>query len=60
MVPNWSTHHFVNRSAEKNALLFSVNDIPTLKALDLYYEEPELSLGTQPFPPVPPANVRAR
>ncbi len=41
-------------------MLFSVNDIPTLKALDLYYEEPELSLGgTQPFPPVP-ANLRAR
>ncbi len=34
---------------------FSVNDIPpTLKkALDLYFEEPELSLGAYPFPPVP-------
>ncbi|KDE97294.1 Gentisate 1,2-dioxygenase [uncultured Mycobacterium sp.] len=58
VVPNWSTHHFVNRSAH-DAVLFSVNDIPTLKALDLYFEEPELSLGAYPFPPVP-ANLRHR
>lgn len=58
VVPNWSTHYFVNSSTE-DAVLFSVNDIPTFKALDLYYEEPELSLGTHPVPPIP-ANVRAR
>ncbi|WP_234904140.1 cupin domain-containing protein [Mycolicibacterium frederiksbergense] len=58
VVPNWSTHHFINRSA-KEAVLFSVNDIPALKALDLYFEEPELSVGTHPVPPIP-ANLRAR
>ena len=58
VVPNWSKHHFINRSTE-DAVLFSVNDIPTLQALDLYYEEPELSVGTYPVPPVP-ANIRAR
>lgn len=58
VVPNWSKHHFINRSTE-DAVLFSVNDIPTLQALDLYYEKPELSVGTYPVPPVP-ANIRAR
>lgn len=52
VVPNWSTHHFINRSHE-DAVLFSVNDIPTMRALNLYYEEPGLSVGAQPYPAVP-------
>jgi 1-hydroxy-2-naphthoate dioxygenase len=58
VVPNWSLHRFVNRSSE-DAVLFSVNDIPALRALDLYYEQPRSSLGTHPFPPVP-ANLAVR
>jgi 1-hydroxy-2-naphthoate dioxygenase len=38
-VPNWSTHHFVNRSATDDAVLFSVNDIPAMRALGLYFED---------------------
>ena len=39
-VPNWSAHHFVNRSQSEDAVLFSVNDSPALRALGLYYEQP--------------------
>jgi 1-hydroxy-2-naphthoate dioxygenase len=53
VVPNWSHHHFVNRSSSEDAVLFSVNDIPAMRALGLYYEEPELSLGKQKWAPVP-------
>jgi 1-hydroxy-2-naphthoate dioxygenase len=44
VVPNWSWHHHLNRSREADAVLFSVNDIPLLRYLGLYREEPEISL----------------
>ncbi|MDQ1490787.1 MAG: 1-hydroxy-2-naphthoate dioxygenase [Actinomycetota bacterium] len=56
-VPNWSMHHFVNRSATDDAVLFSVNDVPALRALGLYFEEPERSLHQQD-PPAVPGNLR--
>jgi 1-hydroxy-2-naphthoate dioxygenase len=58
-VPNWSMHHFVNRSATDDAVLFSVNDIPALRALGLYFEEPERSLN-QLDPPAVPGNSTRR
>ncbi|MGH7766987.1 MAG: cupin domain-containing protein, partial [Candidatus Binatia bacterium] len=57
VVPNWAWHEHVNRSKSDEAILFSVNDIPIMKAFDLYREEPENSLGAVQAPPVPP--VRA-
>jgi len=57
VVPNWAWHEHVNRSRDNDAILFSVNDIPVMKAFDLYREEPENSLGAVEAPPVPP--VRA-
>jgi gentisate 1,2-dioxygenase len=57
VVPNWAWHEHVNRSNSDDAILFSVNDIPVMKAFDLYREEPENSLGAVAAPPVPP--VRA-
>lgn len=56
VIPNWSEHRFVNRSSE-DAILFSVNDMPALQALGLYFEKPQLSVGVQAPPPVP-ADVR--
>ena len=44
-VPNWAWHRHVNRSSNQPAYLFSVNDIPILRAFGLYREEPEISLG---------------
>jgi 1-hydroxy-2-naphthoate dioxygenase len=38
-LPNWSWHRLVNPSATKEAILFSVHDAPTLRALGLYREE---------------------
>jgi 1-hydroxy-2-naphthoate dioxygenase len=52
-IPNWVDHHFINRSRSEDAILFSVNDIPTLQALGLYYERPEQSLASQDWPAVP-------
>jgi 1-hydroxy-2-naphthoate dioxygenase len=52
-IPNWSWHHFINDSHEDDAVIFSVNDIPALQALDLYHEEPECSLHQSPWPIVP-------
>ncbi len=60
VIPNWSWHRFINDSKEHDAILFSVNDIPTLKALDLYFEEPELSLASAPWPAVPGNLTRDR
>lgn len=53
VVPNWTRHRFVNRSRTEDAVLFSVHDTPALAALDLYFEEPERSLGRRPWPAVP-------
>ncbi len=44
-VPNWSWHEHLNRSRDKPALLFSVNDIPLIRYLGLYREEPEISIS---------------
>ena len=38
-------HRHLNRSSDEPAYLFSVNDIPVLRAFGLYREEPENSLG---------------
>ncbi len=46
VVPNWAWHDHRNTSNEVDAVLFSVNDIPLLKFLGLYREEPEISIGT--------------
>ena len=42
-VPNWAWHRHVNRSPDKPAYLFSVNDTPILQAFGLYREEAESS-----------------
>jgi gentisate 1,2-dioxygenase len=39
VVPLWYAHRHLNRSSSENAILFSMNDAPMLKALDLYREE---------------------
>ncbi len=53
-VPNWSWHRHVNRSSSEPAYLFSVNDIPILRAFGLYREEPEISqLRVDPLGPAP-------
>jgi 1-hydroxy-2-naphthoate dioxygenase len=52
-IPNWTWHHFINDSRDDDAVIFSVNDIPALQALGLYYEEPECSLHRSPWPIVP-------
>lgn len=39
VVPNWTRHHHVNLTEAGEAILFSVHDTPTLKALGLYREE---------------------
>jgi hypothetical protein len=46
----------VNRSPEREAILFSVHDIPILQAFGLYREEPEISLHRRE-PPLVPAYV---
>ena len=41
VVPNWAWHAHENLSDDGEALLFSVNDAPVLRALGLYREEAE-------------------
>lgn len=41
VVPNWSWHRHINRSPGDEALLFSVNDAPILRAANLYREQAE-------------------
>lgn len=38
-LPSWCWHAHENRSRERDAILFSVTDMPVLKALGLYREE---------------------
>lgn len=38
-LPSWTWHSHENRSSEEDAILFSVTDAPTLRALNLYREE---------------------
>jgi len=52
-IPNWSEHHFENRSSTEPAILFSVHDIPAMEALGLYHETPERSLGMRAAPAAP-------
>jgi 1-hydroxy-2-naphthoate dioxygenase len=52
-VPNWAWHEHANRSKTEEAILFSVNDTPIVRAFDLYREEPEDSLHTMAPPQVP-------
>jgi gentisate 1,2-dioxygenase len=40
VLPLWSWHSHQNRSAQDEAILFSVSDMPVIKALKLYREEP--------------------
>jgi gentisate 1,2-dioxygenase len=40
VLPLWSWHSHENRSAKDEAILFSVSDMPVVKALKLYREEP--------------------
>jgi gentisate 1,2-dioxygenase len=40
VVPLWSWHSHQNQSKQDEAILFSMNDQPTLEALKLYREEP--------------------
>ena len=58
VIPNWIEHSLSNKSAGSEAILFSVNDTPTLRALGLYFEEPETSLGSVAWPPVPAVPAR--
>jgi gentisate 1,2-dioxygenase len=39
IVPLWSWHEHANRSSEEEAILFSMHDLPILKAFGLYREE---------------------
>jgi len=57
-VPNWMWHRHINRSRSEEAILFSASDIPVLKALGLYREEPASSVHTSPLPAVPADLVR--
>lgn len=38
-VPSWAWHEHVNRSETDDACLFCLNDLPVMRALDLYREE---------------------
>jgi gentisate 1,2-dioxygenase len=38
-LPPWALHEHANGSASEDAVLFSIQDIPVLQALGLYYEE---------------------
>jgi gentisate 1,2-dioxygenase len=38
-LPPWSLHEHANGSATTDAILFSIQDLPVLNALGLYYEE---------------------
>jgi gentisate 1,2-dioxygenase len=39
VVPNWTWHRHVNRSERKEAILFTVNDAPVMRALGFYRAE---------------------
>lgn len=38
-LPPWTWHEHLNRSAREEAILFQINDLPTMRALSLYREE---------------------
>lgn len=39
VVPNWKLHEHANTSSTERAILFSINDRPTMEALDKYREQ---------------------
>jgi gentisate 1,2-dioxygenase len=39
VVPNWSWHRHRNTDPAQPAILFSLNDLPLMEALDLYREQ---------------------
>lgn len=39
VLPNWVSHRLINRSSDKEAILFSVHDTPVMQALELYRED---------------------
>lgn len=57
VVPNWSRHHHVNRSTDREALLFCVTDEPVLAALGLLRHDPDDAPAAAPLVP---ANVQSR
>jgi gentisate 1,2-dioxygenase len=38
-LPSWALHEHANHSKADDAVLFSIQDLPVLQALGLYYEE---------------------
>jgi len=58
-IPNWSWHNHRNVSATDEAILFSVNDIPLVRQLGLYREEPTISLSRDIAPPLGGGFLRA-
>jgi 1-hydroxy-2-naphthoate dioxygenase len=52
-VPNWAWHHIENVSDTDELVLFSVHDMPVMKALSLYREDPIGQTGTAPPATVP-------
>ena len=52
-VAPWAWHEHVNPSASHEAVLFQVNDTPTLRALGYYREEIEPARGSKPCGPAP-------
>jgi 1-hydroxy-2-naphthoate dioxygenase len=58
VLPSWARHSHANASDAEDAILFSVTDIPLLRHLGLYREEPAISIRAR-FPgqsrPVEPA-----
>jgi gentisate 1,2-dioxygenase len=39
VVPSWAYHEHINKSKSERAILFSIQDTPTLMALGKYREE---------------------
>ena len=52
-IPNWAMHEHRNLSESSDAVLFSVNDIPLIRFLGLYREEPEISISRAASGPGP-------
>ena len=51
-IPNYAWHRMINDGGEP-VRIFTVNDIPAVTALGLFYEEPVSILGAEPAPMVP-------
>jgi gentisate 1,2-dioxygenase len=47
-VPLWSWHKHANRSSTEEAILFSMHDLPVLKAFGLYREEQQEQEALRP------------